>query len=160
MKVSIGLILAGIGVCIVTDVSVSARSFITTFIAGAGGGKALVQVVFGDYNLGEGGGKALTQVVIGDYYLESFAKIPMNDMNMRVNPSQRYPGRTYCFYTEEPVYHFGHGLSYTDYTYKLLSAPNRLRLLRFMKLGSTIADEKDNEARKESKKPCATNEGK
>ncbi|KAJ8434078.1 hypothetical protein Cgig2_007593 [Carnegiea gigantea] len=75
---------------------------------------------------GEGGGKALAQVVFGDYNKESFAKIPMHDMNMRVNPSRRYPGRTYRFYTEEPIHHFGHGLSYTDYTNKLLSTPNRL----------------------------------
>ncbi|KAJ8433850.1 hypothetical protein Cgig2_032061 [Carnegiea gigantea] len=34
------------------------------------------------------------------------------------------------------IYHFGHGLSYTYYTYKLLSALNRLSLLRFMKSGA------------------------
>ena len=86
----------------------------------------------------------------------------MNDMNMRANPSRWYPRRTHRFYAEEPVYHFGHGLSYTGclqldlprpresgphtgcccclsytgYTYKLLSAQNRLSLLRFMKSGA------------------------
>lgn len=95
---------------------------------GEAGGEALAQTVFGDYN--PGGRLPMT------WYPESFTKIPMNDMNMRANPSRGYPGRTYRFYTEEPVYHFGHGLSYTDYTYRLLSAPNRLSLLRFTKSGA------------------------
>ncbi|KAJ8426968.1 hypothetical protein Cgig2_015221 [Carnegiea gigantea] len=52
-----------------------------------------------------------------------------------------YLGRThwfdnYYFYTEKPIYHFGHGLSYTYYTYKLFSAPSRLSLLRFIKSGA------------------------
>lgn len=95
---------------------------------GEAGGKALAQVMFGDYN--PGGRLPMT------WYPESFAKIPMNDMNMRADPSRLYPGRTYRFYTGVPVYEFGHGLSYTDYTYKLLSAPSRLNLVHLMKPGS------------------------
>lgn len=52
----------------------------------------------------------------------------MNDMNMRADPSRSYPGRTYRFYTGNIVYGFGYGLSFTDYTYKLLYAPKRLTL--------------------------------
>lgn len=64
------------------------------------------------------------------WYPESFTKVAMNDMNMRADPFLGYPGRTYRFYTGNRVYGFGHGLSYTDFTYKFLSAPSKLSLLR------------------------------
>ena len=64
------------------------------------------------------------------WYPESFSKVAMNDMNMRADPFRGYPGRTYRFYTGNRVYGFGQGLSYTDFTYKFLSAPRKLSLLR------------------------------
>ncbi|GMP27555.1 hypothetical protein CsSME_00003487 [Camellia sinensis var. sinensis] len=70
------------------------------------------------------------------WYPESFTSVPMNDMNMRADPSRGYPGRTYRFYTGDRVYGFGHGLSYTNFTYKLLSAPNKLILLASTKAES------------------------
>ena len=45
----------------------------------------------------------------------------MTDMRMRADPASGYPGRTYRFYTGPKVYEFGYGLSYTKYSYKLLS---------------------------------------
>ena len=42
-------------------------------------------------------------------------------MRMRADPASGYPGRTYRFYTGPKVYEFGYGLSYTKYSYKLLS---------------------------------------
>lgn len=62
------------------------------------------------------------------WYPESFTKVPMNDMNMRADPSRNYPGRTYRFYTGVKVFGFGYGLSYTSFTYKLSSAPLKLSL--------------------------------
>ena len=62
------------------------------------------------------------------WYPESFTEVSMNDMNMRPNPSLGYPGRTYRFYTGNRVYGFGGGLSYTNFTYKILSAPSMLSL--------------------------------
>lgn len=62
------------------------------------------------------------------WYPESFTKVPMNDMNMRADPSRNYPGRTYRFYTGDRVFAFGYGLSYTSFTYKLSSAPVKLSL--------------------------------
>lgn len=70
------------------------------------------------------------------WYPESFTRVPMNDMNMRANKSRGYPGRTYRFYTGDRVYGFGHGLSYTNYTHKFLSAPNKLSLLGSIKIES------------------------
>lgn len=67
------------------------------------------------------------------WYPESFTSVPMTDMNMRANPSRGYPGRTYRFYTGPTIYGFGQGLSYTNYTYNLLSAPSKLSLLGTIK---------------------------
>lgn len=64
------------------------------------------------------------------WYPESFTKVPMDDMNMRANLSRGYPGRTYRFYTGKVVYGFGHGLSYSDYSYKFLSVPNKISVSR------------------------------
>lgn len=72
------------------------------------------------------------------WYPESFTKIPMNNMNMRADPSHLYPGRTHRFYTGKVVYKFGHGLSYTNYTYKLLSAPITLNVFAENKSNSRI----------------------
>ncbi|KAL0343047.1 UNVERIFIED_CONTAM: putative beta-D-xylosidase 6 [Sesamum angustifolium] len=84
------------------------------------GGKALSEMIFGHYN--PGGRLPMT------WYPESFTSIPMSDMNMRADPSRNYPGRTYRFYLGERIYGFGYGLSYTSFTYKLLSAPTKLSL--------------------------------
>ena len=62
------------------------------------------------------------------WYPESFTSVPMTNMNMRSDLSNGYPGRTYRFYTGNIVYGFGHGLSYTNYTYNVLSAPNELNV--------------------------------
>ncbi|KDP32160.1 hypothetical protein JCGZ_12621 [Jatropha curcas] len=87
---------------------------------GEAGPKALAEVIFGEYN--PGGRLPMT------WYPEWFTKIPMNDMRMRADPSRGYPGRTYRFYTGNRVYGFGEGLSYSNYTYKFLSAPSKLSL--------------------------------
>lgn len=55
------------------------------------------------------------------WYPKDFIRIPMTDMRMRADPASGYPGRTYRFYTGPKVYEFGYGLSYTKYSYNLLS---------------------------------------
>jgi len=50
------------------------------------------------------------------WYPKEFVKVPMTDMRMR--PSSGYPGRTYKFYQGTKVFEFGHGLSYTSYSYE------------------------------------------
>lgn len=72
--------------------------------------------------------------------------VPMNDLNMRADPSRGYPGRTYRFYTGDKVYEFGHGLSYSSFTLELLSAPSRLSLSQSIKtkLRRSILNRGDN----------------
>jgi hypothetical protein len=60
------------------------------------------------------------------WYPESFSSVPMNDMSLRPDPSRGYPGRTYRFYTGEVVYEFGYGLSYSNFTYKFISVPDKI----------------------------------
>ncbi|CAN8236782.1 unnamed protein product [Cochlearia groenlandica] len=87
---------------------------------GETGGRALAEIIFGDYN--PGGRLPMT------WYPESFTDVAMSDMNMRADSSRGYPGRTYRFYTGPQVYRFGTGLSYTKFDYKIISAPNRLSI--------------------------------
>ncbi|KAL1547023.1 putative beta-D-xylosidase 7 [Salvia divinorum] len=80
---------------------------------GQAGGRAVAEIIFGDYN--PGGRLTMT------WYPQDFIKIPMTDMRMRADPSSGYPGRTYRFYKGEKVFEFGYGLSYTTYSYKIVS---------------------------------------
>ncbi len=76
--------------------------------AGQSGGLALTSVMFGQYN--PGGRLPIT------FYPASYVDdVSMFDMQMRPSPTN--PGRTYKFYTGQPVYEFGYGLSYTTFSY-------------------------------------------
>lgn len=73
---------------------------------GQSGGQALAEVLFGDVNPS---GRLPMTIYPADYV----DKISFFDMSMRTPP-----GRTYKFYSGEPVYSFGDGLSYTTFTYE------------------------------------------
>jgi hypothetical protein len=76
--------------------------------AGQSGGLALANVILGQYN--PGGRLPIT------YYPASYVDaVSMYDMQMRPSPTN--PGRTYKFYTGQPVFEFGSGLSYTTFNY-------------------------------------------
>jgi len=70
------------------------------------------------------------------WYPESFTAIPMTDMNMRADSSRGYPERTYRFYTGDVVYGFGYGLSYSKYSYSILSAPKKITVSRSSVMGT------------------------
>jgi hypothetical protein len=75
---------------------------------GQAGGSAIASVVFGQYN--PAGRLPIT------FYPASYVdQVNMTDMSMR--PSSTNPGRTYKFYTGQPIFQFGFGLSYTTFSY-------------------------------------------
>ncbi|PSS26140.1 Beta-D-xylosidase [Actinidia chinensis var. chinensis] len=86
---------------------------------GQAGGDAIAQVIFGDYN--PGGRSPFT------WYPQKYVdELPMTDMTMRANATRNYPGRTYRFYTGEPIYKFGHGLSYSTFSKFIISAQSTI----------------------------------
>ncbi|KAI3456047.1 hypothetical protein Pfo_012710 [Paulownia fortunei] len=54
--------------------------------------------------------------------------LPMTSMPLRPIDSLGYPGRTYKFFNGSTVYPFGYGLSYTNFTYKLVSSTKSLHV--------------------------------
>ncbi|KAG0623933.1 hypothetical protein M758_3G212400 [Ceratodon purpureus] len=85
---------------------------------GQAGGQAIADAVFGLVNPGG----RLPQ----SWYYENYTNIDMSNMNMRPNASTGYPGRTYRFFTGTPLYEFGYGLSYSDFSYTRFAAPQSI----------------------------------
>nr|XP_011460171.1 PREDICTED: beta-xylosidase/alpha-L-arabinofuranosidase 1-like [Fragaria vesca subsp. vesca] len=86
---------------------------------GEQGGRAIADVVFGNYN--PGGRLPLTW-----YPADYVDMLPLTSMPLRPVDSLGYPGRTYKFYNGSTVYPFGYGLSYTQFNYTILSATRSL----------------------------------
>lgn len=85
--------------------------------------KHVNSIVYAGYP-GQSGGKAIWDVLSGKYapagrltttqYPASYAdQVPATDMSLR--PRKGFPGRTFMWYNQEPVYEFGHGLHYTTF---------------------------------------------
>jgi beta-glucosidase len=77
-------------------------AIVEAWYPGQAGGLALADVLFGDYN--PSGRLPLT------FYRSIDDLPPFDDYNME--------GRTYRYFHGEPLYAFGHGLSYTSFTYR------------------------------------------
>ena len=80
-------------------------AILMTWYSGQEGGRAVADALFGDYN--PGGRLPVT-------FVRSLDQLP---------PVEDYAmaGRTYRFSDQEPLYPFGHGLSYTRFTYGALT---------------------------------------
>jgi len=79
-------------------------AIIEAWYPGEAGGTAIADVLFGDYN--PAGRLPVT------FYNSIDQLPPFDDYNMK--------GRTYRYMTQEPLYPFGHGLSYTRFDYAQL----------------------------------------
>ncbi|WP_075590717.1 glycoside hydrolase family 3 protein [Labilibacter marinus] len=77
---------------------------------GQAGGAAIADIIFGDYN--PSGRLPLT-------FYKSIDQLPaFDDYNME--------GKTYRYFSGEPLYAFGHGLSYTKFEYSSLNLPKSI----------------------------------
>jgi len=79
-------------------------AIVEAWYPGQAGGAAIADVLFGDYN--PSGRLPIT------FYKSAADLPPFDDYSMK--------GRTYRFFTGQPLYPFGHGLSYTTFAYRNL----------------------------------------
>jgi len=86
---------------------------------GQSGGDAIAQTLYGDNNPA---GRLPYTLYPGAYVNQ----VSMFDMGMRPNASNGNPGRTYRFYTGTPVYEFGTGLSYTNFSVTVSNPPIKI----------------------------------
>ncbi|NMC38920.1 MAG: glucan 1,4-alpha-glucosidase [Bacteroidales bacterium] len=94
---------------------------------GQEGGNAVADVLFGDYN--PAGRLPVT-------YYQSIDQIPAFE-NYDMN------GKTYRFFTGEPLYPFGYGLSYTTFSYSNLILPQRTEAGEKVKVSVRITNTGD-----------------
>jgi len=81
-------------------------AIVEAWYPGQAGGAAIADVLFGDYN--PAGRLPVT------FYKSAADLPPFDDYSMK--------GRTYRFFTGDPLYPFGHGLSYTTFAYRNLKS--------------------------------------
>jgi len=91
---------------------------------GQAAGTAIADVLFGDYN--PAGRLPVT------FYKSVEQLPPFDDYNMA--------GRTYRYFTGEPLYPFGHGLSYTTFAYKGLKVPDTIAAGRSVEVSVTVTN--------------------
>jgi beta-glucosidase len=91
---------------------------------GQGGGTALADVLFGDYN--PGGRLPVT------FYKSADQLPPFTNYDMK--------GRTYRYFTGEPLFPFGYGLSYTTFSYRNLSVPKQARKGESIKVAVDVSN--------------------
>jgi beta-glucosidase len=84
-------------------------AIVEAWYPGQVGGTAIADVLFGDYN--PAGRLPLT------FYKSAEQLPPFTDYSMK--------GRTYRFFTGEPLFPFGYGLSYTTFDYRNLKIPGK-----------------------------------
>jgi beta-glucosidase len=84
-------------------------AIVEAWYPGQAAGTALADVLFGDYN--PAGRLPVT------FYKSVDQLPPFTDYSMK--------GRTYRYFTGEPLFPFGYGLSYTNFTYRNLTLPQQ-----------------------------------
>jgi beta-glucosidase len=104
------VILTNGGALSVNTAQEKASAVLLAGYGGQQGGNAVADVLFGDYN--PAGRLPVT-------YYKSVDQIPAFE-------NYDMTGKTYRFFTKEPLYPFGYGLSYTSFKYSNLSVPGKI----------------------------------
>ncbi|MFC1561275.1 glycoside hydrolase family 3 C-terminal domain-containing protein, partial [Candidatus Latescibacterota bacterium] len=99
-------------------------AIIEAWYPGQAAGTAIADVLFGDYN--PAGRLPVT------FYKSVDQLPPFDDYNMA--------GRTYKYFTGEPLYPFGHGLSYTTFAYSDFKVPATVAAGRSIGVSVTVAN--------------------
>lgn len=119
------LVLLGGSALAVTWADAHVPAILHAWYPGEEGGAAIADVLFGDYN--PGGRLPVT------FYRSLDQLPPFDDYAMT--------GRTYRYLVEEPLYPFGHGLSYTRFAYADLTVrPGRLAAGEEAEIAFTVAN--------------------
>jgi beta-glucosidase len=118
------IVLANGGALSVNKAHEKAAAVILAGYGGQQGGNAVADVLFGDYN--PAGRLPVT-------YYKSIDQIPaFEDYDMK--------GKTYRFFSQEPLYPFGYGLSYTSFNYSDLSFPQNAAAGEKVKVSVTVTN--------------------
>ncbi|HUS86138.1 MAG TPA: glycoside hydrolase family 3 C-terminal domain-containing protein [Bacteroidales bacterium] len=104
-----------------------ADAIILAGYAGEEGGNAVADILFGDYN--PAGRLPIT------YYRSVEQLPPFEDYNMQ--------GRTYRYFTGEPLYPFGYGLSYTTFRYSDVKLPASVKAGSSLTITVTVTNTGD-----------------
>jgi beta-glucosidase len=118
------VVLANGGALSINKAQEKAAAIILAGYGGQQGGNAVADVLFGDYN--PAGRLPVT-------YYKSVDQIP---------PFENYDmtGKTYRYFTQEPLYPFGYGLSYTTFNYSNLSIPEKSKAGEAVKVKVTVTN--------------------
>lgn len=97
-------------------------AIVNTWYGGQALGTAVADVLFGDYN--PAGRLPVT------FYKSDSDLPPYEDYSMT--------GRTYRYFDKEPLYPFGHGLSYTSFVYSAMDVPKTVRIGNNIQVSASI----------------------
>ncbi|MCD7884312.1 MAG: glycoside hydrolase family 3 C-terminal domain-containing protein [Lachnospiraceae bacterium] len=87
-----------------------AHTVLNAHFAGEAQGTAIANVIFGDVNP--------NAKLTATWYQDEGELPHINDYGIRKNDTLDSKARTYMYYEGEPLFPFGHGLSYTTFTYE------------------------------------------
>ena len=116
------VVMASGGAIAINKAQEKAAAVILAGYGGQQGGNAVADVLFGDYN--PAGRLPVT-------YYKSVEQIPAFD-------NYNMTGKTYRFFTQEPLYPFGYGLSYTTFSYSDLVLPQTAMTGETVKVSVTV----------------------
>jgi beta-glucosidase len=118
------VVLTSGGAVSVNKAQEKAAAILLAGYGGQQGGNAVADVLFGDYN--PAGRLPVT-------YYKSVEQIPAFE-------NYDMTGKTYRFFTQEPLYPFGYGLSYTTFSYSDLSIPEKAVAGEKIKVTATVTN--------------------